>query len=215
MRTPNTVLLILLCASPLVSQDRPNSIGVALGPSLISLRVEKASNIFESRVGSLCELYYANKLSDHLELKMGLGLDRKGAQATTTAPATASSPATTLELNYVFDYITIPLTISYFTKGKTKLKVGAGPAVGVLLSAKVKGLGNLGFEEDFTEDTRSLDLGMIAELGLETPISEQMVAAIMIRENLGLLDTQNGDMMHTTAVKNNSLALLAQIAYRF
>jgi hypothetical protein len=108
-------------------------------------------------------------------------------------------------LEYRMDYLEVPVClVGRIPIGKGALRLHAGPALGILVSAKRNGTGWINYgqseldgEQDIFEDTVSLDLDLTAGMGIELPLSTRTSLLVeggyghsitTFEENAGLVD---------------------------
>ena len=114
----------------------------------------------------------------------------------------------------VYNYIHIPVLIKarLAKQGKIVPVVFAGPAVGILLSAKDRAYidGDLVFTYDMKQDLKSTDFGVDLGAQAEMMLSD-LKLIIDLRYYLGLTNVYAADSKFT--LKNNSVMLTAGVAF--
>jgi hypothetical protein len=154
-------------------------------------------------------------LSPNLSLKSGLLYERKGWATEITRLDTNHEPIGTHDQTAHFDYLTIPLMVSYSTKGTVRFYVNGGTYFGVLLSNTIT-LGEFGdYPEktiDVKEDTKTFDFGLSFGCGLFLPIGERIAFDFGLRDNLGLIDIFIPE--NDGKSRMNTIGIVASLKYR-
>lgn len=117
------------------------------------------------------------------------------------------------------DYIEIPVYLKWMPKieGKVQPSIFAGPYVGFLMSAKIKGEGFTGAdsifngEEDVKDSTKSTDFGVSFGAGFGYELSPKGEFFLNVRYDLGM--TKIDDHAEQQDFKSNLFAIM--IGYKF
>jgi len=116
--------------------------------------------------------------------------------------------------SYKVNYIEIPLLAKVYlpTEGKIKPHLFAGPAIGILLSAKATS--DPGDEEiDFKDETKSTDFGFLAGAGVEYKMESGSVL-FDVRYEVGLTTIDKGDG-EAADIKNSAISFMAGYGFAF
>jgi len=118
------------------------------------------------------------------------------------------------------DYLTVPMMVKYkFGQKKIKCFINAGPYLGYLLGFgwHVLPVGHFpGYKyEDDPDNYQRIDYGIVTGFGMNIPIKEQWLLSIEARNNLGLHKIIKGLSYKNEYSKNESVALLIGLIYKF
>ena len=154
-------------------------------------------------------------LNSNFSLKSGLLYERKGLATEITLLDTNYEPIGTQDHTAHFDYLTIPVMVSYSTKGTVRFYVNGGTYFGFLLSNTIT-LGEFGdYPEqtiDVKEDTKTFDFGLSFGCGLFLPIGERFAFDFGLRDNLGLIDMFIPE--NDGKARMNTIGIVASLKYR-
>ncbi len=151
----------------------------------------------------------------NFSFKTCLLYERKGFTAETFYSVTIVMPLVTRDFTATFDYLTLPVLLSYSTNGTVRFYVNGGAYFGLLLSSNII-LGT--YEEypeeifDTSEDTKNFDFGLSFGCGLFMPIGERFAFDFGLRDNLGLIDTFKPE--NIGKARFNTLGLVFSLKYR-
>jgi hypothetical protein len=119
----------------------------------------------------------------------------------------------TIDVTEKLDYIEIPVLFRVQLAGGTSFKPNfyAGPELGILLSAKVKGeASGVSVETDIKDNTKSTDFGLIGGVGAEFPMGNGKLL-FDIRYDAGLAKVVDA----SPAPKINNSAITFLVGYGF
>ncbi len=154
-------------------------------------------------------------LNSNFSLKSGLLYERKGLATEITLLDTNYEPIGTQDHTAHFDYLTIPVMVSYSTQGTVRFYVNGGTYFGFLLSNTIT-LGEFGdYPEqtiDVKEDTKTFDFGLSFGCGLFLPIGERFAFDFGLRDNLGLIDMFIPE--NDGKARMNTIGIVASLKYR-
>jgi hypothetical protein len=154
-------------------------------------------------------------LNSNFSLKSGLVYERKGWTNEITHVNGHYQPIGTQDHTAHFDYLTIPVMVSYSTKGTVRFYVNGGTYFGFLLSNTIT-LGEFGDSPEETidvkEETKTFDFGLSFGCGLFLPIGERFAFDFGLRDNLGLLDTFKPE--NDGKARMNTIGIVASLNYR-
>ncbi len=151
--------------------------------------------------------------------KSGISLERKGTLSTITFTDTSGIPSGPVDIKYNFDYLVVPVIVSYSTKGNGNVKTyfDGGPYIGYLLSHKIiqDSYGsNPEITTDNSDNTRKIDLGLSLGTGLCVPLGNSFVFDIGLNANLALINARKDDNNSAHPLKPNSVGLLMAVKYK-
>ena len=199
------ITIFVMFISTVYSQEK-HQFSVETGAMQSSLRSEViGGRRLGTRIYLLAGIEYRYAMTTQFAIKTGLSFERKGIKAENIIP----SAYQTQKINVDYDYLILPLQISWKTKGATYFYTNTGMFFGFLLSQKVvfkKHPMNPGFTEDRTNETKRYDLGPIIEMGLGFQVLGRK-CEVGLRESFGLIDTNLVDAPNVYSVWINSLGL--------
>jgi len=155
-------------------------------------------------------------LSPSFSFKTGTIYERKGWTTALDYLNIDLEPEGTQDFVAHFNYLTLPMLLSYSTKGKVQFYASGGTYFSFLLSSKVTLSETVEFPKqtkDVSEGTKKLDFGISLGCGVYYPIGERYIIDFGIRDHLGLLDIfkiENEDK-----VSFNTIGIMGSIKYRF
>jgi hypothetical protein len=208
-----SITVSFLFCSELKAQTNKFEFGVEASPSFTFLKgsdfIEKFYNGTLGYSGGISFQYNFGK---RVALRTNIAYERKGGANYGGFTDNYGATIGNSSLNYIFDYLTLPVLVRFSFGNKVKYFINGGPYLGYLLSQTfvIKGDNFKTVNIDNTSNYNSLDAGISLGTGLQYPIHEKLYFSSEIRGNLGLLSTlPRGD------IKVNSVNLLLGIAYRF
>ena len=154
-------------------------------------------------------------MTPNFSFKTSLLYERKGFTAETIDTVIIGMPIVTRDFTATFDYLTLPVLLSYSTKGTVRFYVNGGAYFGLLLSNNII----LGADEDYPEeiadtsdDTKNFDFGLVFGCGLAIPVGNRTAFDLGLRDHLGLLDIFKPE--NQGKVRYNTLGLVVSLKYR-
>ena len=188
-------ILVLFALSTVVftvfAQDSKFIIGVEAAVNRTHLWGEDIHDAYNPLYSISPGLNLEYLLNSNISLKSGLLYERKGFTAETFYTGPIGMPMGTRDFTATFDYLTLPVLLSYSTNGTVRFYVNGGAYFGFLLSNTLT-LGEFGdYPEqtvDAKEDTKTFDFGLSFGCGLFIPIGERFAFDFGLRDNLGLID---------------------------
>jgi hypothetical protein len=154
-------------------------------------------------------------LNPNLSIRTGLIYERKGWTLEYTYSDINGNPIGTRDETANFDYLTIPVLLSYSTKGMVRFYVNGGVFFGILLSNNLILSASGDYSEeilDVSEDTKNFDFGLSFGCGLFLPIGERFAFDFGLRDNLGLIDTFKPE--NDGKARMNTIGIVASLKYR-
>jgi hypothetical protein len=207
MKRLTLILLILIISSEAYTQESKILIGLKASPihkhlSIYTIRPTS----FSFSTGFMLDYYFSNKFC----LKTALTFDRKGFSGeveyeTTTVDNPEGDHWITRIHKENYDYLVLPILLSYSKSTESSFYFNAGPYVAYLL--RRTSFSDYEGWTDLTNFTKRLDLGLSLGFGWEIKIGKRTVLDIGIIENLGLIDTQKFKNSLGNKVKTNSLEM--------
>lgn len=219
MRQLLCLTMLLSCASVLYAQDRKGSPKVAIGfhfspdYSYRSLQRSKGGNVPDFIISSRNDLEKAKmgyttgldvlfQLSKIVGLETGLEFSNKGYQIksrklTYESPSASTDPVTA-GLKYTYQYLGIPVRISFsFGNGRTSFVTGAGLVTSFLLNANTTAVyeyqngTSKKNRQTYTDDFRKIDLSPMLSLGVKYKLSDKLYLKAEPTFRYGLLNTRS------------------------
>jgi hypothetical protein len=199
-------LLALIFTSSIYSQIK---IGLNAGATYSKLY---GKNVYDSPgykgflIGASFEYY----LNESLSLKTNLNYERKSFGDSFPFTDNRGMLIGQIKVTTNFDYLTIPIMAKYEFGNSKKFFVNGGPFLGFLLSTKNKGKSkvlNLNSSTNI-EGLKKINVGLSFGIGMKVYSNDKSDLNIELRENLGLLNIDNGDYGNENIIKTNYLNLI-------
>jgi len=148
-------------SSPLFAEDGKMMFGVKGGLNLANVIGDDAENT-SMKIGFVGGVFMCYNITEIFAIQPELLFSMKGAKF----------EEGDLEANLKLNYFEIPLLlkVNLPTEGKMKPSLYAGPALGILMSAKYE-------DEDVKETAKSMDIGIIAGVGVGYQMEKGMLFA--------------------------------------
>ena len=196
------------------SQEEKMLIGIQFAPSITSTRVNPSLGERESLHVISPGLTFDYNITENLTLNSGLIFDRKGSKFSIINDDFFEFEGSLVGETRM-DYLTLPLMVTYSTKGRIKFYFGGGTFVGFLLKYNVTN-GAYGDRPGESVDywfTRKIDFGLSFITGLNITINDKLNFDIALRDFLGLIDYVDANSFESSH-KTNSLSLVLGLKHR-
>ncbi|MBS1779438.1 MAG: PorT family protein [Bacteroidetes bacterium] len=214
--------IVLLCIQ-YAATGKPQhkfTIGVAGGPSLISLRGSAALSQLKRNEGWQAGATMQYAFSKHWSVRTGLSYERKGAKEPDVIVILdsmgTSSGQVTPRLRY--DYLTLPLQLQYSIGKKVKYYVAAGIYSAYLVSRQdiIKGAN---IKPMVMFDSRAydynFDCGLSFSAGITLPVYKRFLASLELRDNIGMFNTVKlPTIVGVDNVKTRAAAIVLGVQYK-
>lgn len=218
MKHLSTILLAILFSSTSFAQDYKFEIGIQGGPNYTAMRFKNdmIQEYNKPRMSASGSIFFQYNFSNLFSFRFDPGFESWSYK---TKDFVATDPAGniigTIKIHTTFNYITLPILLRASLGNKTKVFFNAGPSFNVLLQEKnvVKGAG-YSTEQKNTDQYKTLNMGIVAGIGIGIPIKENLSLSFEIRNNLGLTNI-NKNSNKDFGIKTNSTSLLVGLAYKF
>ena len=199
-------LLALIFTSSIYSQIK---IGLNAGATYSKLY---GKNVYDSPgykgflIGASFEYY----LNESLSLKTNLNYERTLLFDDISLTDKFGIIIGQVELTSNFDYLNIPIMAKYEFGNSKKFFVNRGPFLWFLLSTKTKGKSKVSdFNTSYNnEGLKKINVGLSFGIGMKVYSNDKSDLNIELRENLGLLNIDNGDYGNENIIKTNYLNLI-------
>lgn len=205
------LLLVILVLGIVMTAGAQTQIGVIGAVNLANISVDPKDQApdFSNRMGFGIGGILALGLGQNLALQFEPMYLQKGAEAEETDPTIG-----TAKLTFKLDYIEIPALLKIaFGSSPTKFYIMAGPAVGILTSAKLRGeISGQSAEVDIKETVKDVDWGAAFGAGVSFPAGSNSIF-VQGRYALGLSDINNDTDDPDTKIKNKGIHILGGIAF--
>jgi opacity protein-like surface antigen len=215
-RTVIFLLALILC-SKAFNQDSKLSLGIELSPTFSWLRGNANVGTSDSRIGYSAGLGTEYAISPQIAIKSGISYERKGSNPDLTMTNNSGEGMGTLKVKNNYDYLVVPVLVSFSTKGKVKDYFNAGPYVGYLISQKtiMGSFDNIPATTiDGTDKTKRIDFGLSLGCGLSIPVGDKLLFDLGLKGNFGLINTSKKVEPYSGDIKTNSIALLIGLKYK-
>jgi hypothetical protein len=207
MKKRKTVLFIIgiLLASMVYSQNE-TKIGVNFGGTYSKFRgnslIENADPKMDFLIGASFEYY----IKENLSLKTGLNYERKGFTNKSFGFEEFEFSSNKIKVTTNFNYLILPILIKYELGNLKQFFVEGGVFLGYLLNTKTKASGYP--TDDSTSLNKKLDVGLSFGIGKKFNLNDESNLNIEIRENLGLINISDVEVIDNGTIKTNSLNLI-------
>lgn len=195
------LLAILVFSAPLAAGDGKMMLGFKGGINMANVTGDDAPDDTSMRYGLVGGAFLCYKLTDIFAIQPELLYAQKGAKYTADDDT---------ERTMKIDYFEIPLLfkVALPTEGKIKPSLYAGPALGILMSAKDE-------DEDVKDYFKSTDIGILAGAGLGYMMENGMVG-LEVRYEVGLatIDKAEGDEEESD-IKNSVFSIMLSYGFAF
>lgn len=189
------------------------------GPSLSFLRgnLEVDNNNQNERkikIGYSLGVGLSNKLGKSFEIMLGLVFEKKGGQSHSTTTYFDEQDQTfkqgTIEFNYDYKYLTIPIQVYYLFGKQDQFSCGIDPYISHLNKQTLKRTplfnGSVGLTDETHRNTK-FDFGITASLTFKIPINSKISIRCQILNTLGLLNIRP-DLYEGQTMKTNNTSFL-------
>ena len=212
MRKLFFTLCLLTAFYCLSAQDSRLWIGAHVTPTLSFLRGNPSIKKFhETGVFYAAGIDLMYQLNTRWSLRSGIELERKGSRTEAELTDIDGMPLGLATFHTTWDYVGIPVMLSYrLVDSKINLVGALGPNFGLLLRARSESPNadnSSTLSEDVSPEYNKSDIGIAAALGLEIPLFETLMGTISIRDYYGLNSIAKTNRIGSTNVKTNTLGL--------
>jgi hypothetical protein len=200
-------LLALIFTSSIYSQIK---IGLNAGATYSKLYGKKDATDSPGYKGFLIGASFEYYLNESLSLKTNLNYERTLLFNDISLTDKFGIIIGQVELTSNFDYLNIPIMAKYEFGNSKKFFVNGGPFLGFLLSTKTKGKSKVSdFNTSYNnEGLKKINVGLSFGIGMKVYSNDKSDLNIELRENLGLLNIDNGDYGNENIIKTNYLNLI-------
>jgi hypothetical protein len=211
-----TVLIFALFSFFINESSGQNSkfeIGSEGGAGLISLRGDSRFS-YDAALGFTGGISFQYNISGLFSLRTNISYEKKGAKDKITYIDINGVEIGESSMHINNSYIVLPL-LARFSFGKDiKFFVNGGPYFGYLIKSTylydaIAEVPEVKYDD--TANKERFDFGLTAGTGVLFPVKKRVLISLEIRDNFGLSNIYDSDV----SLKNNSLSLLAGVAYRF
>lgn len=202
------------------AQESKLHLGVHVAPSINTLRGNASIETYLAKPSLVANITLDYFFNEKVFLTTGLGYESKGARQEfffTDASGTSDGSS---ENTLNFNYLTLPIMCGYSTTGKVKFYVAAGGYLGFLIGQETKREGFNQFTNTNRESTfedsdsyKKLDVGASFLLGLKIPVNERLSLDLSFRDQLGLSNISDVEIIDGGSIKTNSFALQLGVKY--
>ncbi|WP_289055016.1 porin family protein [Carboxylicivirga marina] len=218
MKKLSTFLFLFVISSMVFAQESKIAIGFQMANSITSLRGNSFINEhYDSRFVISPGITFDYTINERFSFNSGLAFERKGAKTDVEFTDGIGTPIGKAEVKANYDYLTLPLLVSYHTNGKLRFYFGGGTFFGFLLSQKGITEGNDVIPEqtwDNTENTKRIDVGLAFKAGINLPMSDILMIDLGLRDHLGLLNTSKVEVFEDGSIKTNAFSAFVGLKYK-
>ena len=191
---------MMLFAVSAFCADGKMMFGVKAGLNMTNVTGDDKPDNVSMSMGVIGGAFMCYKITDIIAVQPELLFAMKGAKADSAG----------FEVQWKFNYVEIPLLlkVNLPTEGKIKPSLYAGPALGILMSAKAE-------DEDVKEFFKSTDIGLLAGAAVGYQMEKGLLFA-EARYEVGLttIDKAEGDE-DAADIKNTAISILVGYAFAF
>jgi outer membrane protein with beta-barrel domain len=177
-------------------------IGLNAGATYSKFRGNELIENTDAKIDFLIGVSFEYSLKENLSLKTNLNYERKSF----VGVKTIGFIPVEIKVTSNFDYLSFPILIEYDFGNSQKLFVNGGPFIGFLLSGKSKAGGFP--TNDLTSLNKKLDIGLSFGIGKKFYLNDKNNLNVEIRENLGLINISDVEVINDGSIKTNSLNLI-------
>ncbi len=227
MKHLSAFLLSIFVLSGSFAQDYRFELGLQAGPNLTAMRFknDQIQNSTKADYSGSCGLFLQYNITDMFALRIDPGYEGwrykfKDAMATDNS----GNVIGTVKAHATFDYITIPVLAKINFGGGDRHNnndghitgfVHAGPSFNLLLKEKyVVKFQDQTEKQTNTENYKTLNMGVVAGIGLAIPLQDNIALSFELRNNFGLTNI-NKNTNENWGIKTNSTSLLVGLCYKF
>jgi hypothetical protein len=160
------------------------------------------------------------QINTKLSIKADLNYERKSQQSKNVVYLTENfdDPEETYRYKSKthYDYIVLPILLKYSFKESNSFYVNGGVFIGYLIKSKITNDSNISGipnDSDTTDLNQKLDYGLAVGVGKNFEFGSNKTLYVELRENLGLYNTSEVDVINDGTIKTNSLSLIAGILF--
>jgi hypothetical protein len=213
MKKAILLTFLLIVVQHIYAQNQGTLIGVEWSPVSTRLWGNSLVNSYKSLPGSSPGINLDFLFSKHLSFRTGIALERKG--FSNDYSSENAQPLTRYKM--YFDYLTLPLALTYSTGGLFKLYAEGGPFLGYLLNEKeithVAG-DERGIVVNNVNQFKKADAGFMAGVGIHVPAGPNLYFNLGVEDYLGLSNISKLQVFEGRTIRTNVLKFRAGVKYR-
>ncbi len=180
--------------------------GVNVGGTYSKFRGNKLIESADAKIDFLIGVSFEYYLKENLSIKTNLNYERKSYTNKSFGIDEFGLTINEVKITTNFDYISLPILIKYKLGNSNQFFVNGGPFLGYLLNNKSKASG---YPDDETISlNKKLDIGLSFGIGKKFNLNDKNNLNIEIRENLGLINISDVEVIDNGTIKTNSLNLI-------
>lgn len=214
------IVLSSFCFLLSYSQESKLYLGVNVAPSINTLRGNASIETYLAKLSLATNVTLDYFFNENLFLTTGLGYESKGARQESVFTDSSGTSGVSSENTLNFNYLTLPIMYGYSTTGKVKFYIAAGGYLGFLIGQESKRTDFNQFTNSNEESTfddsdsyKKIDVGVSFLLGLKIPVNERLSLDFSFRDQLGLSNISDLEIIDGGAIKTNSFALQLGVKY--
>ena len=211
-------LSTVMISSMIFSQESKMAIGFQLAPSITSIRGNTLIDRYDSRFVLSPGISFDYNITPNVSFISGLAFERKGAKSNTTYLDYQQIPPTdNQDFSINFDYLTLPLMFVYNTNTEVNFYIGGGNFLGFLVREKIifsKPNDDVDDTIGLHEPTKKIDFGLSFLAGITTPVNNNLILDIGLRDYMGLVNTSRYYVVNGGSIKTNSYSLVLGLKYK-
>lgn len=206
-----SLVSVLFICSDFWAQESGFIIGIDLTASTSNFWGDFNRNSATSFRGIYPGINMEYVLHEHFSVKSGIAFEKKGISYDLVVSNVSLTEQWNIHHALYYEYISIPVLISYSTRGKVKFYLNGGFFGGFL----VKHMSEYYSERDNTTEIKELedgskkyDAGISFGAGGSIAIGKRICLDLGVRDNLGLINLYSTESAMAESIRTNSLALV-------
>jgi len=196
VKIKNTIIILTILLSSLSYAQNDIKFGINGGATFSSIRGNEAADESKSSLDFLIGVTVDYPINEKLSIKTNLNYERKSVNV-------ESFSVENVNIRSTYSYITLPVLLKY---NFDSFYINGGPFVGFLINANSKS-DDGGPDFEFTDLNRNIDAGVSLGIGKRIDLSNNYLD-IEIRNNLGLVNISEVEVLNDGTIKTNSLNLI-------
>lgn len=185
--------------------------GVQGGMTYSSLRGNASAENLNSGIDFLFGISLEYQIKERLSLIANVSYDRKSVNDKSYIEIIENpeDPGFYGKVKIIanYQYLSIPVLLKYDFGDNHSFFINGGPFLGYLLKSQLSNDYD-NSSTDTTDDNKKMDFGLTFGIGKTFKLNNNQEITVEIRDNLGLSNTSNIDVVDNGSIKTNSLNLI-------
>ncbi|MFD2943610.1 porin family protein [Flavobacterium notoginsengisoli] len=216
------LLTLSLITFKTTAQESKVKFGIHGGLNYSSFRGYRSFTDDSAGFAYLFGFSFQHQIQENLSIKADLNYERKTqiskASVEIMDPSVQLPPGIyEVKSTAYLNYVVLPIMLKYNFSSDKSFYVNAGPYLGYLVKSGIKTKTNIPdeseYDEEDTDNKKSLDFGFSAGIGKEFTLTENHQLYIELRDNLGLSNISKAQAFNNDSLKTNSVNLLVGFTF--